>query len=869
MTSQSIYTGIARKGVDLDLSDISEVRKPNTVASSLFTSLFINPFRTLSLLILIIALPLSIYATLSYEPLLIQSEAAKSTLEILRTSSLDLTSNQKNSLQFEVHSSYSDKLSLEEISIPSYLSGSGLIGSEDFYSFNFTGIIPSNVQDSFSIVVQASPQDVSSEKIYAYEEFRLTKDACGNGSIWARNPVGNEYLKNKSGYCREFDDICYVAPSWSTYSSQDQCLNTQHAPEFLVDIEDEILTFEVDCDGNFHENSISFKKNVLAKDIDGDIVQFSVLSESITIQITQDPIKAILKETLNSQLQYKEKEYSAKLRASVMYEDIGISFPVTLQACDLVGVCSDKTFQVHVIQRSACNIDTKKNLHAQFVLPQHDDVISGISDILVALEGSEKYFVRFDLLESDCSTYIKSIEEVSSLYLEQNSGYVIHWDSHSVQNAQYCLRVLARDSNVHSPWVVSDELQVTIQNNSHKAQSSGYSYSVANLTTGTDLEYALGGDEEVHELSVVSSELPDWITLERNILKGMTDIPGTYICTIGIEDQEDEIIIINVNPPQNAFSNIRFTYPVAHSVLGQGNIDIQWTASDSEDIFLFEVFYSRNGSTWERIGSYPSHTETIEWDTTNVTPGEYVLKIVVTDGSSYALQNASISDPFYITSPYISGTFKNSSYPSLNNVSPRDNVKTASKRPLISASFHPSAQAEITNEGIRVLLDQEDITESCSQRKQEVICLTERDMQFGKHRLQFHLLDSLQKRLIQESYFTIIEAQGGDNERDETQASDIIVIPILDKRFHKATVIAAGIILIVALLLISIPWMLYVLGKRLTRKRKVMKKERKLEMDEQALYTPPSPTAVPLSELDKKIEKYGSLHPTPPQNIDK
>ena len=855
---------VARKGSDLKLDDFKDAKRSIRFKKSVnfINSLFFkNPFRTFSGLILLVALPITLYITLKTDILEIRSKAGGSQMKLEGADITELNAGRDYDFSFKVEGEGIENIQFLDVRTPKWLTkGNEVEGSLDngstvYKMISYFGTTVENSSDRFALLARSTSTELVSscsgcdkdaKNLYSFYELNLTTNNCESTDVYARNPVGHMDTYNENSYCQHFESECLVPSTWKQFDSQEECLGSKNEPAFNKSIEDKIYRFEVDCDGSIENDPALLDELLGATDLDGDIVRFTAESRGDFVSIKQDNIEKIVKGVSGVQgKNYSESEYSVVLEGEIGSSFIGRTTTVKVDACDSIGNCSEEAFEVSAIKRGVCRFVlpvTGALANVNIIQPEDGAEISGIDNIILTLSGSNTFDVKLDLYNSDClneDDFISNIATYQGFSLDGERGLAVSFDSRLYDDNEYCIKVFARDATLDTSdanWEDCISRHFSIRNDNEDPTFTTTPPD-GNLTTGDSYEYsfnATDSDGDTLTYDVIGS--PSWINVGNNTLSGTTSVPGSYNFTIFVDDGRGgyatQQISIVVLPPENQPTNIDITNPENRAVVGGSENTISWEVSDNEGVAQVQLFYSTDRQEWISIRSFDSGTTEANWDVSDLPNGVYYLMIVVTDSSSQGVESSYIWGPIYIANDTVTededtdqdedssdedddGEIigEDTSMPAINNMTPEPDSEIDSRKPLISASFHASNNANIIAQEVEVFLNDEKINSICDISESEVLCQIQDELEYGEHKVRINVIDSNEKTMTEEWYFTIVELEDSTEEAtDETEddsSEEYITIPFIEARIEKVALIISSALCVVALLLILIPWLIY------------------------------------------------------------
>jgi len=852
---------IARKGSELDLEDLKEgyksfeFKKTINLIDSIF---FKNPPKFLAFLILIVILPISLYLTLRRESEDIGTQAfVESEMYLSSANISNFNLNKIEEITFNVNTYGIKSIDFIEIRSPEWFirgdeTEKNYNNNESLYkTITYSGKVISELDDKFVLLVRGSKKDIDiicngcdkdQKYLYGLYDFNINSNACSNLAVYGRYPLGFSKASDNTSYCSKFNNDCIIPASWKSFESKEECLSYKNKPDIIKVPENKIYTFNVDCNGDFDIPSQKINETIEALDTDGEIVRFNIISKDDFISLRQDSTETIVRE-LSKMLdsKYESYKYTGVLYGEIQNDLIGKTTSVTVNACDLSNDCASRDFEISAFKRSNCDFllpETGASITVRINTPEPNAEFRGLENIVLTLSGSNLFDVKVDLYNENCqlsTDFISNIASYNSLRLNGEKGIAVSFDSRLYNDNRYCIKVFARNATTdttNSNWqdFASQIFEIRNVNQDPYFLTNP---SDTNLITGESFDYTFEAlDPDGDELNYDVIGVPDWLRIENRRIFGTTSIPGSYNFVVFVDDNHKgyatQQITINVSPPANQSSQINIIFPTINSVLGGSDNQIRWQVGDNEGVYQVQLYYSQDQRQWNLIGTFGSDVNETNWDTSSLENGIYYFMLVVTDASSQNVQTTRIIGPIYIaneeeeeqtTDGDIIG--EDTSMPSINNLTPEPDIEIDSKKPLISASLHPSNNAKIDLNKVEVFLDDEKINSICKISEIEVICELTNEIEAGKHKIKISITDTKDKSITEEWYFSIIEIT-----QEETQSvqegNDTILIPGFDVEISRNVIIISLALFCSALILIFIPWFIYfLLNKRLNRRQEL------------------------------------------------
>jgi flagellar basal body-associated protein FliL len=269
-----------------------------------------------------------------------------------------------------------------------------------------------------------------------------------------------------------------------------------------------------------------------------------------------------------------------------------------------------------------------------------------------------------------------------------------------------------------------------------------------------------------------------------------------------------------VNPPtqptepiQNYPTEIKILAPVSDTIFDTQEALLKWDVKDQNGIHSIKLRYSKDAKNWIDIIEFTDPTIPSEyaWNIVDITGGDYLIELVVTDKLDTVVSKTSPKFKIEIETdePPID------SNPVIIDEIPANNSEIEDKRPSISAKFTPPQGAEIDPETFKINLDDVDIKDLCVIDEETFNCILNEDLSLGIHKVTVEISDSNSKTGMKEWSFTIISSS---TQPDGSENSD--VVNILGRDIPRNTFIIIAIILCLVLLLLLIPWIIYSIWSR-------------------------------------------------------
>lgn len=436
-------------------------------------------------------------------------------------------------------------------------------------------------------------------------------------------------------------------------------------------------------------------------------------------------------------------------------------------------------------------------------------------------EVSGSYTVEWKIVDSEVSDPAYFID-IFNLSCEQSGGnigrlmssgaskdgdnYSYQWDTSSgeivssLQNqGNYCMRVcsiLAEGGSVYSlcdkqSFVFGSGGQ-TQDNKPPVIADSKESFDTTLNQVFTHKVTAEDPDNDKLTFSLVSS--PSFLSINSATgeVTGKSTEVGNIKFIVKVDDGKGGVAtqeyVLNVEIP-GAKKEVEFIFPQSGSVVSGDTNKIEWEVSSNVQVRSVVLNYSQNRSDWTELARLDRNTRSYEWNIENVEPGDYYLKIQVTDNSNklYEMisEKFSVSDAISVNQTEIT------------DLEPSEGSVLNGKRPVISAKFNTPDGTTIATSDVKFMLnDRIDLT-VCDVTGTSISCSVTSELADGQYRAYVELLDSNGSTIVKEWPFTI---QSGGSGGLSIPSGNILQLVII--------------ILAVGFLLIALPWSLYFFLKR-------------------------------------------------------
>ncbi len=446
--------------------------------------------------------------------------------------------------------------------------------------------------------------------------------------------------------------------------------------------------------------------------------------------------------------------------------------------------------------------------------PRPNSQLSEVSELRFKIydDENDKPPYEIALYQSDCVTKFGTIVSNNYVIEDSNNVYTKEWntdgpikDRATVPNGKYCLKACVTLKKNGVNYSVCDSRPVTLVDPVNKpptitstppntliliGQAFGYDVEATD-PDGDVLTYQLVNPPNFLQINPQTGQISSKVNLT---------ISGSYSVVVKVSDGKggevmQEFNLVVEERPTSVVKKIEIVAPAEKDILhGQDNL-VKYSLENIISIKQITLFYSTDAATWTEIGKLSSEADEYIWDVTSLEGGDYYLKIevVTEDNKKYE----AISKQFSIKSEEDSVE----SAASIINLNPGEDVQIK-ELTEIRATLVSSEGAEIDVESLEVKLNEESITNLCTLQNDQVICdLTTITVEEGRHKVSIAFEDTAGKQTQKEWYFEVVIQ--GEEDSQPVEAKETL-----------STIALAGLICSIILLLLLIPWILYLIWKR-------------------------------------------------------
>lgn len=298
---------------------------------------------------------------------------------------------------------------------------------------------------------------------------------------------------------------------------------------------------------------------------------------------------------------------------------------------------------------------------------------------------------------------------------------------------------------------------------------------------------------------------------------GIPDKPASYLANIFIHDGYNAHLraqtwVISVDQDKNDVPKVSIIQPSTDIKIQKGEkITVSWEGTDLNQITKYELYIATNPgneNTWMPINKDISHkVGNYIVDTKDIKDGTYQFIVRAIDNYQPPATGMGVSAKVTIGQEKQEGPDDGVvvQEATIINLSPSNESQIKNKNAVISATLVPGKEAEVKKESIKVVFDDNDITEKTrvtengEDKSYSVIYSPEKPHTEGIHKVKISFEDTKGNKAEKEWTFTVIP--------DTDENSDVFKIFGFEIPKRIATIVAAG--LAILLLALIVPWLLY------------------------------------------------------------
>jgi hypothetical protein len=260
---------------------------------------------------------------------------------------------------------------------------------------------------------------------------------------------------------------------------------------------------------------------------------------------------------------------------------------------------------------------------------------------------------------------------------------------------------------------------------------------------------------------------------------------------------------------------INISEPKLEDELSGKSNKIAWSVASEIAIGIkeFNIYYFPAAQPTEKrlIAKVAATVRSYIWDVSGVQDGNYQIALELVDDQSFSYTQT--SQTFSIANQQVPPSDENiTTRPLIINVLPAPESNITERTPVIYGEFSAPVGANIDPSTFSLRIDDFDRTSWCETiTAQEFSCAVDRELELGVHKVQVGIKDTEKRVAAKEWSFTIGEAPVASGDDSEAGAG---AISIFGRTLTTGSIILACIICMVALVLLLVPWWLYLIWRR-------------------------------------------------------
>lgn len=462
------------------------------------------------------------------------------------------------------------------------------------------------------------------------------------------------------------------------------------------------------------------------------------------------------------------------------------------------------------------------------IAPLDNAIITGQTEVKWFMKDADQseMFFQVDLFRNQCAAnggFFGIIANGKKPATAAGSQFTASWntlgpivDKSEVPDGAYCVRTCAifRQSG-NNLYSFCDKRSLTIANNNQPPQITSF-LEKSNYKLGEKFSYqVIANDSDQDKLSFSLSKTHDFLQIdsETGLITSKSTLTqtGSFQVEVTVVDGKNgadtQLFVINIGDSSQKELTISFIRPSKDNGISKDNNEITWTIEGEENVKELVVAYSTDGENWTEIEKFMANPGKLVWDLGSIASGEYLLRITVTDSNGKNYEK--ISEKFTLSNDSGNGE----EVPLITEVFPQEDSQITDLKVVIKAMLKATEGGSINQEGIKVILDTKELS-SCSLNAEILSCETE-ELVTGRHEVTIEVTDSNNKLGVKKWFFEIIEP-GSDGVTAPGQ------INLLGRTFEADAFGLALLILCLGLVLLLLPWFIYLAWVRRRNEEEVV-----------------------------------------------
>jgi len=449
--------------------------------------------------------------------------------------------------------------------------------------------------------------------------------------------------------------------------------------------------------------------------------------------------------------------------------------------------------------------------------PAQEAIVAGQTAINWFMKDPDQTNISFqiDLFNQACSdngNFFGIITSGQKQLPVGGSDFTENWDTDgpiqsqsSIPDGLYCLRVCPIFRRAPNDFYSFCDKHTVIVGNINKPPKITSNPAKLDYKVGESFSYQImATDPDGDKINYQLITAPSFLQINANGLissKGALQAAGTYAAKVRVDDgkgmKAEQSFTIKVTEVEKTL-DFNFSEPKPDAEIEDSGT-IKWSVAGNVEIVEITISYSTDKLTWTELTKLPASARDYTWVVNDLPAGEYYLRLQLKDKDGKIYEK--ISEKFTVaakedTTPPVE------EIPLISSLTPEADAEVTEKKPEISAQIQATAGAGLTLEKISVKLDDNELT-NCQLEETKISCIPESDLEDGKHMVTLVVEDSKGKKAVKEWQFDIKTDTGSGNGGEN-------VINIFGRNIPSDTFTLALLILCAGLILLIIPWLIYV-----------------------------------------------------------
>lgn len=432
------------------------------------------------------------------------------------------------------------------------------------------------------------------------------------------------------------------------------------------------------------------------------------------------------------------------------------------------------------------------------IKPVSYERLTGTVNIMFSVFYTGEHLPTYEIrLKNDsCGNAGTSLTGISPLPHVKNGYYNFSWATKNIPDGRYCLQICAQLPDA----TTCNVKLVDVVNYSNQPPKITSYPSKLNYTPNQVLKYQIQAfDPEGGNLIYKIINGPANLYLDGSGLLTLGNYfePGNYDITVAVIDpdggadyQSFRITVAKPTPtavpsrkptptptPTTSSSSLKISFPQDGDILKGATNEISWEIKDIDSSKIGKIIIEYSGTDGKAREIYTTDDPSVDsynWDVSDLSEGDYKVRIKVLDKDGKFLAE-SVSDTFKISN--ISGE---EDILVITDLQPANQAEIKERKPVISATYSPSAGSEITKDKVSVKIDGKDIKKNCSINTDGLRCELDTDLSYAEHTVEVYVEDSNSQTSQRSWVFTVIETKSASVAKTPEATATPFQFPVLN-----------------------------------------------------------------------------------------